>query len=67
MEKKSAPVNGGYPLHTFQEVEDIYMLYISSAEDRRRIVEAYDFIMEKHKGQNRRSGETYYNQLVDVA
>ena len=67
MEKKSAPINGGYPLHTFQEVEDVYMLYISSPEDRRRIVEAYDFIMEKHKGQTRRSGEPYYHHLVEVA
>ena len=67
MEKKNAPVNGGYPLHTFQEVEDIYMLYISSPNDRKRIVEAYDFIMEKHKDQFRRSGEPYYHHLVEVA
>ena len=67
MEKKNAPVNGGYPLHTFQEVEDIYMLYISSPNDRKRIVEAYDFIMEKHKNQFRRSGEPYYHHLVEVA
>ena len=67
MEKKVAPINGGYPLHTFQEVEDVYMLYISSQEDRKRIVEAYDFIMEKHKGQTRRSGEPYYHHLVEVA
>ena len=67
MEKKSAPVNGGYRLHTFQEVEDVYMLYISSKEDRRRIQEAYDFIMEKHKGQTRRSGEPYYHHLIEVA
>ena len=67
MEKKIAPINGGYPLHTFQEVEDVYMLYISSQEDRKRVVEAYDFIMEKHKGQTRRSGEPYYHHLVEVA
>ena len=67
MEKKTAPINGGYPLHIFQEVEDVYMLYISSPEDRRRIVEAYDFIMEKHKGQTRRSGEPYYHHLIEVA
>ena len=67
MENKKAPVNGGYPLHTFQEVEDVYMLYISSPEDRRRIVEAYDFIMQKHNGQFRKSGEPYYHHLVEVA
>ena len=67
MEAKKVLVNGGYPLHTFQQVEDLYMLYISSPEDRRRIKEAYDFIMLKHNGQTRRSGEPYYHHLVEVA
>ena len=67
MENKKALVNGGYHLHTFQEVEDVYMLYISSPEDRKRIKEAYDFIMQKHNGQFRRSGEPYYHHLVEVA
>ena len=67
MENKKAPVNGGYRLHTFQEVKYVYMLYISSQEDRRRIREAYDFIMLKHNGQFRRSGEPYYHHLVEVA
>ena len=67
MENKKAPVNGGYPLHTFQQVEDVYMLYISSPEDRKRIKEAYDFIMLKHNNQFRKSGEPYYHHLVEVA
>ena len=67
MDNKKPLVNGGYPLHTFQEVEDIYMLYISSAEDRKRIQEAYDFIMLKHKDQYRKSGEPYYHHLIEVA
>ena len=67
MESKKPLVNGGYPLHTFQDVEDIYMLYISSEEDRRRIKEAYDFIMFKHNGQFRKSGEPYYHHLIEVA
>ena len=67
MENKKPPVNGGYPLHTFQEVEDIYMLYISSEDDRRRIKEAYDFILAKHQNQFRKSGEPYYHHLVEVA
>ena len=67
MENKKAPVNGGYPLHTFQEVEDVYMLYISSQDDRRRIKEAYDFIMQMHNGQFRKSGEPYYHHLIEVA
>ena len=67
MENKKPLVNGGYPLHTFQQVEDIYMLYISSPEDRKRIQEAYDFIMLKHKDQYRKSGEPYYHHLIEVA
>lgn len=67
MENKKILVNGGYPLHTFQEVKDIYMLYISSVEDRQRIVDAYDFIVEKHKDQTRKSGEPYFHHLVEVA
>ena len=67
MENKKPLVNGGYPLHTFQEVEDIYMLYISSKEDRERIKDAYDFIMAKHKNQFRKSGEPYYHHLIEVA
>ena len=67
MENKKPLVNGGYPLHTFQEVEDIYMLYISSEEDRLRIKEAYDFIMAKHQAQFRKSGEPYYHHLIEVA
>ncbi len=67
MENKKPLINGGYPLHTFQDVEDIYMLYISSKEDRARIQEAYDFIMRMHDGQFRKSGEPYYHHLIEVA
>ena len=67
MENKKPPINGGYPLHSFQDVEDIYMLYISSTEDRQRIQDAYDFIMQKHNGQFRKSGEPYYHHLIEVA
>ena len=67
MENKKVPVNGGYPLHTFQDVEDLYMLYISSEDDRARIRDAYEFIIYKHNGQFRRSGEPYYHHLIEVA
>ena len=60
-------VNGGYPLHTFEDVEEIYKTYISSPEDRAMIRKAYDFIMQKHEGQLRKSGEPYYHHLVEVA
>lgn len=60
-------VNGGYPLHTFQDVEEIYERYISSEEDRVLIKKAYDFIIAKHEGQTRKSGEPYYHHLIEVS
>ena len=60
-------VNGGYPLHTYEDVENKFSLYISSKEDKQKIREAYDFIMAKHAGQLRKSGEPYYHHLVEVA
>ena len=65
--KNKIPINGGYPIHTFQDVEEIYMLYISSKSDRDDIKRAYEFIIEKHKGQVRKSGEPYYHHLIEVA
>ena len=68
MEKaKVLKVNGGYPLHTFEEIEDLYSMYISSKEDKAMIRKAYDFIMQKHDGQLRKSGEPYYHHLLEVA
>lgn len=60
-------VNGGYPLHTYEDVENKFSLYISSNEDKTNIRKAYDFIMQKHDGQLRKSGEPYYHHLVEVA
>ena len=68
MEKaKVLKINGGYPLHTFEDIEDIYSSYIFSSDDKKRIREAYEFILNKHEGQLRRSGEPYYHHLVEVA
>ena len=68
MEKaKALKINGGYPLHTFEEIEDVYSVYISSKEDKAMIRKAYDFIMQKHDGQLRKSGEPYYHHLLEVA
>ena len=68
MEKaKVLKVNGGYPLHTFEDIEDIYSTYITSPEDKKMIREAYDFIVKKHRDQCRKSGEPYYHHLIEVA
>ena len=68
MEKaKVLKVNGGYPLHTFEEIEELYSTYITSPEDKQSIRDAYEFIMHKHAGQLRKSGEPYYHHLLEVA
>ncbi len=67
VEGNKAPINGGYPLHTFEDVENLYSMYISSPTDKADIQRAYDFIREKHKNQYRKSGEPYYHHLVEVA
>ena len=60
-------VNGGYPLHTFEQLEEKYKEYISNETDLKKIKEAYDFVLVKHKDQFRKSGEPYYHHLLEVA
>ena len=66
-ETKKIPINGGYPLHTFEDLETLYESYISSPSDRKSIKDAFDFIIKKHDGQTRKSGEPYYHHLLEVA
>ncbi|MEA5061573.1 MAG: bifunctional (p)ppGpp synthetase/guanosine-3',5'-bis(diphosphate) 3'-pyrophosphohydrolase [Erysipelotrichaceae bacterium] len=66
-ENKVLKVNGGYPLHTFEDLKSVFDVYISNEEDRNSIRRAYDFVIEKHKGQLRKSGEPYYHHLIEVA
>ncbi len=60
-------VNGGYPLHTFEQLKDVYQNYITNPSDRESIEKAYNFILVKHDGQLRKSGEPYYHHLIEVA
>ena len=64
---KKLPINGGYPLHTFEQLEEVYSQYITEESDKKAIRDAYDFIMVKHKGQMRKTGEPYYHHLLEVA
>ncbi|MCQ2742142.1 MAG: bifunctional (p)ppGpp synthetase/guanosine-3',5'-bis(diphosphate) 3'-pyrophosphohydrolase [Bacilli bacterium] len=64
--KKLVP-NGGYPMHTFDDVKDIYYLYISNPEDRALIEKAYLLAKGKHENQFRRSGEPYIQHPIEVA
>lgn len=66
-EKNTAPINGGYPLHTYEDLYNVFVVYITNQEDRDSIRRAYDFILEKHQWQVRKSGEPYYHHLLEVA
>ncbi len=55
------------PFHTFGEVEEKYITYITKPEDRQIIKRAYEFADEKHAGILRKSGEPYIHHLIEVA
>lgn len=63
---ENAKINGGYPLHTFEDIEELYKVYITIEEDRKLIKDAYEFVKEKHKNQYRKSGEPYIHHLLEV-
>lgn len=64
--KKLLP-NGGYPMHTFEELKALYFTYISNPADQKLIEEAYHFCKLKHEGQFRKSGEPYLQHPIEVA
>lgn len=64
--KKILP-NGGYPMHTFQDVKDIYFTYITNPNDRKMIENAYLLASKKHAGVLRKSGEPYIQHPIEVA
>ena len=66
MNKAVKSVNG-YVLHTFEQLEELYKQYITEQSDLKGIRDAYEFILQKHKGQMRKSGEPYYHHLIEVA
>ncbi len=53
--------------HTFENVKDIYFIYITNETDRANILRAYEFALQNHEGQLRKSGEPYINHLIEVA
>ena len=59
--------NGGYPMHTFEDVKEIYYAYIHDEKDRKLIESAYNFVKIKHDGIFRKSGEPYLQHLIEVA
>ncbi len=66
-EKKTLPPNGGYPMHSFEDLKALLSTYISNPDDQKLIQSAYDFAKEKHKNQYRKSGEPYIHHPLEVA
>lgn len=59
--------NGGYPMHTFEDVKELYYPYIHRQVDRDNIFKAFQFADLKHGGIFRKSGEPYVQHLIEVA
>lgn len=59
--------NGGYPMHTFEDVREKYCAYIYNPDDREMIRQAYLLAEKKHGGVFRRSGEAYIQHPIEVA
>ena len=61
------PPNGGYPMHTFNDLKELFYPYITNPKDRQIVEKAYEFAKKKHAGQKRKSGEEYIHHPLEVA
>ena len=59
--------NGGYPMHTFEDVRELTCAYIHDEKDRSMIRKAFNFANLHHAGIFRKSGEPYVQHLIEVA
>ncbi len=59
--------NGGYPMHTYEDLRDLFCVYIKDQKDRDLIRSAYELAAKKHSGVFRRSGEPYIQHPIEVA
>lgn len=59
--------NGGYKMHTFEEVKASFLTYIHDKNSIKLIEDAYHFVEKKHAGIYRKSGEPYIHHLIEVA
>src|SRR5574344_918494 len=59
--------NGGYPMHTFEDVRELTCAYIHDEKDRSKIRKAFNFANLHHAGIFRKSGEPYVQHLIEVA
>lgn len=54
-------------IYTFEDVKNVYSKYIHNPEELDKIYQAYLFASEKHKNQDRKSGDPYIVHLLGVA
>lgn len=66
-EKKTLVPNGGYPMHSFEDLKELFYGYIKNEKDRDLVQRAFDLAKEKHGPQFRKSGEPYIQHPIEVA
>lgn len=59
--------NGGYPMHTYEDLRELYYTYIKNPQDRKMVEDAYLLAKKKHEGVKRRTGEDYIQHPIEVA
>ena len=49
---KKAPLlpNGGYPMHSFEQLRELFYTYIKNPDDRKMVEDAYRLADQKHDG-----------------
>ena len=62
-----AEYKGANDVVSIDDILDVCGKYITNKDSLTLIKQAYDFIMDKHKDQKRKSGEPYTNHLIWVA
>ncbi len=65
--KETLTPNGGYPMHTYLDVEAVFSLYLQDPKNKQLIKDAYELAALKHKDQYRKSGEPYIQHPIEVA
>ncbi|MCH3908783.1 MAG: bifunctional (p)ppGpp synthetase/guanosine-3',5'-bis(diphosphate) 3'-pyrophosphohydrolase [Bacilli bacterium] len=65
--KKVLLPNGGYPMHSFEQLRELYFTYIKNPKDRQMVEDAYKLAAKKHAGVLRKSGEPYIHHPIEVA
>ena len=67
MEEKKLLPNGGYPMHSFDDLRALFATYIRDANSVELIKKAYELAKLKHAGVVRKSGEEYIQHPIEVA